>query len=56
MIRLLRPLLAPAVRRALRSGFSRTDIHRVLDDAFRDHEQQRARIPKEREVGAQERK
>jgi ubiquinone biosynthesis protein len=52
MIRLLRPLLAPVVRRALRSRFSSPDIHGVLDDAFNDYEQQRLGLPKERELGA----
>jgi len=44
MIRLVRPLLAPAVRRALRSRFSSPEIHGVLDDAFKDYEQQIASV------------
>jgi ubiquinone biosynthesis protein len=52
MIRLLRPLLAPAVRRALRSRFSSPDIHGVLDEAFDDYERQRSQLPKEKELGA----
>lgn len=51
-MRLLRPLLAPAVRRALRSRFSPPDIHGVLDDTFSDYERQHSRLPKEKTLGA----
>jgi len=52
MIRLLRPLLAPAIRRALRSRFASPDIHGGLDDALNDYEQQRPRLLKEKESEA----
>jgi hypothetical protein len=52
MIRLLRPLLAPAVRRALRGRFSSPDIHGVLDDAFNDYQRKRPRLAKEKAFGA----
>jgi len=52
MMRLLRPLLAPAVRRALRSRFLSPEIHGVLDDTFDNYERQRSRLPKEKVLGA----
>lgn len=52
MIHVLRPLLAPAVRRGLRSRFSSPEIHGVLDEAFKNYEQQRPRLPKKKELGA----
>jgi ubiquinone biosynthesis protein len=52
MMRLLRPLLTPATRRALRGRFSSPEIHGVLDDAFEDYEQQRPRLPREKSLGA----
>ena len=51
MIRLIRPLLSPAVRRVLQARFSRPDIQRILDDAFKDYDRQRPRLPKAKEVG-----
>lgn len=51
MIRLIRPILAPAVRRTLRARFSRTDVRRILDDTFKDYGQQLPRIPREQELG-----
>jgi ubiquinone biosynthesis protein len=52
MMRVLRPLLAPAVRRVLRSRFSRREIRVILDEAFKDYERQRPQVPHEQEVGA----
>ena len=52
MIRLLRPLLAPAVRKVLRGRFSPLELRRVLDDAFADYEERRAGLPKEKEASA----
>lgn len=52
MIRLLRPALAPAARRVLKSWFSRSEIKIILDDAFRDYDRQRPGIPREKGAGA----
>jgi ubiquinone biosynthesis protein len=51
MIRLLRPLLAPAARRALRDRFGPEEIGCILDDAFRDYERQRPLLPREMQTG-----
>jgi len=47
-----RLLLTPAAGRALRGRFSPADIRGVMDDAFEDYEQQRPRIPGEKDIGA----
>lgn len=52
MTRLLRRALAPAVRRALGGRFSAAEITFILDEAFRNYEQQRPRLPRERGLGA----
>lgn len=52
MMRLLKPLLAPAARTALRERHSAGEIASVLDDAFADYGRQRFLLPRERQAGA----
>lgn len=52
MMRLLKPLLAPAARAALRVRYSPGEIASLLDDAFADYRRQLPSLPPERQAGA----
>lgn len=49
--RMLKPILAPTVRRALAARFDRPAIRRILDDTFVNYEAQRDGLPREASAG-----